>query len=61
MTETNVRKAHCGQCKRLLQKGEGVRYRYAMFHGNGEFYYLCPGCDKKYREEKEKKEKEKAV
>lgn len=47
---TNKRKATCADCKRLLQKGEGVAQRYAMFHGTGEFYYLCPVCDKKRKE-----------
>lgn len=44
---TNKRKAKCADCKRLLQAGEGIAHRYPMFHGKGEFYYLCSGCDRK--------------
>ena len=49
---TNQRKARCADCRRLLQKGEGIGQKYVMSIGSGEFYYLCPGCDRK-RKEKE--------
>lgn len=52
--KTNQRKARCADCKRLLQKGEGIGHKYPMFSGGGEYYYLCPGCDRK-RKEKEGK------
>jgi len=51
---TNQRKARCADCKRLLQKGEGIGHKYPMFSGGGEYYYLCPACDRK-RKEKEGK------
>ena len=57
MAETqryNQRKAKCADCKRLLQKGEGLAQRYPMFGGGGEYYYLCAGCAKKRKEKEEK-------
>ena len=54
MPRYNQRKARCADCRRLLQKGEGIAQRYLMFSGNGEYYYLCPACDRK-RKEKEAK------
>jgi len=49
---TNLRKARCADCKRLLQKGEGIAERYPFFSGGGEYYYLCVGCAKKRQEKK---------
>jgi hypothetical protein len=48
----NQRKARCADCKRLLQKGEGLAQKYPMFSGDGQYYYLCAGCARK-RKEKE--------
>ena len=41
----NVRKCKCADCKRVLLAGEGIQHRYPMFHGTGQFFYVCPPCD----------------
>ena len=40
----NKRKAKCADCKIVLLKGEGIGEKYPMFHGTGQFFYLCPPC-----------------
>ena len=55
MTHYNVRKAKCADCGRLLQKGEGIGQKYMMSIASGEYYYLCPGCDRKRKEKETKK------
>ena len=50
---TNKRKVHCGDCKKPLETGEGIGHRYPMFHGTGEYYYLCVDCDQKRKDEAE--------
>jgi len=42
---TNKRKAKCADCRRMLPAGEGIGHEYPMFHGNGQFYYVCPRCN----------------
>ena len=49
---TNKRKAKCPDCKKVLLPGEGIRHSYPMFHGNGEFYYVCPPCEEIREKEK---------
>jgi len=43
----NSRRCNCADCKKALEKGEGIQYQYPMFHGNGQFFYLCPEDDQK--------------
>lgn len=52
--EHNVRKCRCADCKRTLEAGEGIKYRYVMFRGNGQFYYCCPKCDVVRQSEEQK-------
>ncbi len=49
---TNKRKAKCADCKRVLLAGEGIGHEYPMFHGNGQFYYVCPRCEEIREKEK---------
>lgn len=61
MTQYNARKARCADCKILLQKGEGLAQEYPMFHGNGQYFYLCAGCDRKRKENEAKRREQRAL
>lgn len=52
--ETNARRCKCADCRAILEKGQGVRHIYDMFHGRGQYYYCCPECDAKREAERVK-------
>lgn len=45
----NDKKTFCNKCFRLIQKGEGIGLAYKA-NGKTDYYYLCPGCDRKRAE-----------
>lgn len=52
---TNVRKAKCADCKRVLEPGTGIRREMPWFQGHNPYFYLCESCDGKRKMDAEEK------
>ena len=46
----NDKKTRCYRCLSLLQKGDGIGIKYTVYEDMTDYFYFCPGCDRKRAE-----------